>query len=396
MKFTQAIKLALKSILSNRMRSFLTMLGIIIGITSVIVLVALGDGSKQAVTAAIEGMGTNLVTVTISGTEKIDLTDTKIAAIKKAYPSIVNLAPIVTGSVTAKAGSDTTTATVQGSTPSYESVKDVHTAYGRFINQDDVDNRFKVVDVGITVLQKIYPDMSASQYQSLLGKKILLNGTAFEIVGILKSKGTSSTGSNDNNIIMPISEAKRFLKSTTVTTYYAEAASSDQITMAVSDLTRYFLPLCNYTTDDFKVLTQSDLITTTTATATNMTMMLVGIAAISLIVGGIGIMNIMLVSVIERTREIGIRKAIGAKRRDIMIQFLIEAVIVSCVGGLIGVGLGILICIIVPIVSTQVMVMSGSIMVMSFSFSAAVGIIFGLYPAAKASKMRPIEALRYE
>ncbi|MDR3645614.1 MAG: ABC transporter permease, partial [Clostridia bacterium] len=360
MKFTQAIKMAVTSILSNRMRSFLTMLGIIIGISSVIILIAVGNGSKQAVTEAIEGMGTNLLTVNLTSNSAKSLTATEISTIKK-ISTVADVAQQITGTATAKVGTETYTTSIVGTESSYEDIKDVHTALGRFITQDDIDNRYKVVDVGIEVLQNIYPDMDASEYDTLIGTKFQLNGTNFEIAGILESKGTSSSGSNDNIVIMPLSTAERFLKSTTVKTYYVSAKTSDDVTTASTALSNYL-----YTkyedTSYYRVLSQSELLSTTTSTTNSLTMMLAGIAAISLIVGGIGIMNIMLVSVIERTREIGIRKAIGAKRRDIMLQFLIEAVFLSCVGGIVGVGVGLLGYLILPRVTSLTLTLSVPVM----------------------------------
>ncbi|HEX3038270.1 MAG TPA: ABC transporter permease [Oscillospiraceae bacterium] len=395
MKFTQAIKMAMKSILSNKMRSFLTMLGIIIGISSVIVLIAIGNGSRQAITSAIQDMGTNLLTVSLTGNKAKSLTTADLTSLK-SFSSIKDVAPQISGSVTAKAGTNSSTTSVEASVPEYEDIRDVHTALGRFISQDDIDNRYQVVDVGIEVLQNIYPDMKSSQYDSLIGQKISLNGTDFKIIGILESKGTSSSGSNDNRVIMPLSTGERFLKNKNVKTYYIGAKTQDDVNQATNELNMFFLQKYNDDSSQFRVLSQSQLLQTSSQTSNTLAMMLGGIASISLLVGGIGIMNIMLVSVVERTREIGIRKAIGAKRRDIMLQFLIEAIFISLVGGITGVLLGCGLDLILPGIINQPVVTSPSVVLGAFLFSAVVGIVFGIYPASKASKLKPIDALNYE
>lgn len=395
MKFTQAFKMALSSIFSNRMRSFLTMLGIIIGITSVIVMIAIGQGSSKAVTDAIQSMGTNLLTVSFTGNQSATLSASEMKSLEE-NPSIKNIAPTVSGTATVKAGSNNSSTSILGSLPCYAEIRNINSAIGRFINQDDIDNRYKVAVVGQEVLQNIYPDIDPSDYSTLIGQHISINGTKVEIVGILASQGTSTAGSSDNQIILPLTTAERLLKNTTISTYYVEASSADDVNAATNSLNTFLLAKFDNDSTQFRVLSQSQMITARDSTANTMTLMLAGIAAISLIVGGIGIMNIMLVSVVERTREIGIRKAIGAKRKDILTQFLIEAIFLSCLGGIIGVLLGIALCLILPIVTSLTIVMQVPIMILSFGFAAGVGIIFGFYPANKASKLRPIEALRYE
>lgn len=395
MKFTQALRMAMKSLRSNKMRSFLTVLGIVIGISSVIILIGIGDGSKQAITSSIEGMGTNLLTVSLTGNSARSLTDSELKTVG-SLDSVTSAVPDLTGTATAKAGTESYTTSVEGTLPGYENVRTVHAAIGRFITQDDDTNRYRVADVGVEVLQNLYPDMGVSQYETLIGQKLELNGTNFEIVGILESKGTSTAGSSDNRVIVPLSTAERFLKNTNVKTYYVEAKTSDGIDTASAELTQFFLQKYNNDSSQFRILTQSQLLQTSSSAVGTLTMMLAGIAAISLLVGGIGIMNIMLVSVIERTREIGIRKAIGAKRKDIMTQFLIEAIFISCVGGLVGIGLGLLAGVLIPAVTGLAMTVSVPVMMMAFGFSATVGILFGFYPAAKASKLRPIDALSFE
>lgn len=231
MKFTQAIKMALSSLKSNKMRSFLTILGIVIGISSVIILIGIGSGSKETITNAIEGMGTNLLTVSLTGKSATSLTDSDLSTIK-SYETISDATPDLTGTATAKAGSQSYSTSIEGVLSGYENIRDVHAALGRFVTQDDNDNHYKVVVVAIEVLQNIYPNMKASEYETLLGTNISLNGTNFEIVGILESKGTSSTGSSDNRVIIPFTTAERFLKTTNVKSYYVEAKTSDEVTLA--------------------------------------------------------------------------------------------------------------------------------------------------------------------
>lgn len=387
--------MAVKSIRSNKMRSFLTILGIVIGISSVIILIGIGSGSKETITSAIEGMGTNLLTVSLTGSDAASLTDSELKTIR-SYASVSDAVPDLTGTATAKAGSESYTTAVEGTLPGYENVRSVHAALGRFLTQDDDDNRYRVADVGVEVLQNLYPDMDSSEYETLIGKNISLNGTDFEIAGILESKGTSSAGSSDNRVLIPLSTAERFLKNKEVKTYYVAAKTSDDISLASAELNRFFLQKYDSDSSQFRILSQTELLETSSSTVGTLTMMLAGIAAISLLVGGIGIMNIMLVSVVERTREIGIRKAVGARRKDILLQFVIEAIFISCVGGLAGIGIGILAGVLIQVFSSMKVALSVPVMMAAFGFSAAVGIIFGLYPAAKASKLKPIDALSFE
>jgi len=392
MKFSQAVKMAFSSILSNKMRSFLTMLGIIIGISSVIILIGIGAGTKQDVASSISGMGTNLITINITGGREVTVTTAELTALK-SQPGIKDIAPSITSAVTAKLGNQNTTTSIESSLPSYSEIRNVTAQYGRFITQDDLDNRYRVAVVGTDVLDTL---SKGTSYDSFLNQTITLNGTAFTIVGILETKGSTTAGSTDNRIIIPITTAQRLLRNKSIRTFYVEAQSSDMVNTAVATLNTFMLSKSNNKSNTFRVFNQSDLLTTQTAAADSLTTMLAGVAAISLLVGGIGIMNIMLVTVTERTREIGIRKAIGAKRRDILIQFLIEAITISGIGGFLGVAFGIIGGNLYSKFMTKTVVIQPNVVLLAFVFAATVGIIFGLYPANKASRLRPIDALRYE
>jgi len=389
MKFTQGIKMALSSVVANKMRSFLTMLGIIIGILSVIILIGMGQGTKQQVANQIQGLGTNLITVSITGSRDITVSNADIVSLD-TKPGIEAIAPIIDGNVTAEAGDKNTTTAVESTTPNYEQIKQVGAQSGRFINQNDIDNRYRVAVVGVDVIDAIFPN------RNVVGKTMLINGNLFTIIGILQQTGSTSAGSNDNKIIIPISTAERLLKNKSIRTFYVEATSPNTVNDAMANLQVFMLRKSDNNSSVFSVFNQSDLLSTATASSNSMTLMLGGIAGISLLVGGIGIMNIMLVSVMERTREIGLRKSIGAKRGDILLQFLIESLVISGVGGIIGVIGGFIGADLLGKFANISVLISPMVVFLAFGFSAGVGIIFGLYPANKASKLRPIDALRYE
>ena len=396
MRISQLFKIALYSVWSNKIRSFLTMLGIIIGISSVIILVGMGKGAEKEISDQISSLGTNLITVSLTKTATIDDGDLKEL---KSKPGIKAISPQVSSSnVNIKAGSKSSTTSIEASNESYAEVKSYTVSSGRFITARDVKNRYNVLVIGTETANNIFGTTN------VVGETMYVSGIQFKIVGVLKSAGTSTTGSSDDKIILPISTAQRLLKSSSIKTYYIEAKSQAEVDTAMSYLKMFLnkkyglnnLAISTTTDTYYRVLSQTSLLTTATSTTKSMSNMLSGVAAISLLVGGIGIMNIMLVSVIERTKEIGTRKAIGAKRRTILTQFLIEAAIVSGLGGLLGVLIGYLGAYVGKTFFATSIVISSNIVISAFAFSVVVGLVFGIYPADKASKLNPIDALRYE
>ncbi|MEK6266224.1 MAG: ABC transporter permease [Clostridium sp.] len=396
MRISQLLKIAFYSVWTNKIRSFLTMLGIIIGISSVIILVGMGQGAEKEISDQISSLGTNLITVSLKKTATIDAEDLKEI---EAKPGIKLVAPQISSeNVNVKAGSKSSTTSIEASNASYAEIKSYSLSSGRFITDRDVENRYNVLVIGTETANNIFGTTN------VVSQTMYVNGIQFKIVGVLKSAGTSTTGSSDDKIILPISTAQRILKKSTINTYYIEAESQEKIDTAMSYIKMFLnkkyginnLAISTTTDTYYRVLSQTSLLETATSTTKSLSNMLSGVAAISLLVGGIGIMNIMLVSVIERTKEIGTRKAIGAKRRAILAQFLIEAAIVSGVGGLLGVLFGYAGAYIGKTFFATSIIISSNIVIGAFAFSVLVGLIFGIYPANKASKLNPIAALRFE
>lgn len=390
MKFSKLLRISIASVWSNKIRSFLTMLGIIIGISSVIIMLAIGEGTKKQITDSIESLGTNLITVTITGNNSSSLTQDEIDELS-TKPGIKQISPVLTQSnINIKAGSQTSTTSLEASTPNYSEVKKIEISDGRFITDRDQQNRYKVAVIGTDTANNIFGTTN------VVGKTMYVNGIEFNIVGVIKSTGSSSMGSSDDRIIVPLSTAQRLLMNTSIKSLYVEALDKDKVSDAMSYLQLFLNKKYDNNTQSYKVFDQTSLLDTVNTTTSSLTAMLAGIAGISLLVGGIGIMNIMLVSVIERTREIGIRKAIGARRSTILMQFLIESVCISGLGGIIGVIIGFAGSYGIQSIFKLNAIISNNVVIGSFLFSAGVGIIFGMYPANKASKLNPIEALRFE
>lgn len=389
MGILQSIKMALRSIQGNKLRSVLTMLGIIIGVSSVIVLVAMAQGSTTNVTNQINQLGTNLITVNTYGSSSLALTEDKIVKISK-LSGVKAVSPVVSGRAMVKKDRTSQNVSLTATNAAYSTVRNTNVSQGRFLTDLDVEYRQKIAVLGSTTAQTFFgTDNPVGQY-------IQLNGTSFKVVGVLASKGSSLGASGDDVVIVPLSTGERLVKTTNVNQIYLEGSSGDQLDYIMAEVQAQMASFFPNQTDSYNVANQQDLMNTMSSVTNSMTMMLGGIAGISLLVGGIGIMNIMLVSVSERTREIGIRKAIGAKRRDVLLQFLIEAAVLSSLGGIIGILLGIGIGKILSSALNMTITYSSSIIMMSFLFSVVVGVLFGVFPANKASKLNPIQALRYE
>lgn len=392
MNLIQTFKMALKSMLDSKGRTVLTMLGVIIGVATFITLVALGNGTQKSIDDSIKSMGTNLITISITGrNSNRTVTYDQITKFADENSSDIEaIAPVVSGNVTLKNGDKTWSSNLEGSSPEYQTVRNVNVQKGRFVAQTDVDFRTNVAIVGTAVVSNLFSNGADPIEQS-----IKINGQIFKIVGVLEEKASGQNYSQDDKIIIPITVAQRLMKSAQIKNFYVQATTPDTVNNAMSKLQNLLLKVYKDDTA-FRVQNQADLLSKVGSITGVMTTFLGFIAAISLFVGGIGIMNIMLVTVTERTREIGIRKAIGAKRRHILSQFLVESVVISCIGGIIGILFGILIGYLVSKVSTMTPYVTLSSVLTSFSVSAIVGVFFGIYPANKASKLNPIEALRFE
>ena len=392
MGIVEAYKMAVKSILGNKARSFLTMLGVIIGVASVISAVAFAQGSTRNVTESIKGLGTNLIQISIMGrNSNRNLSYEQLREFAEANSAEISaIAPQVSGQMTVKAGTKSCETSIIGTSPEYELIRSAHVQSGRFLLPIDLENMKRVAIVGTAVVNDIFEGADP------LGKTIKINGQAFTVVGVLVEKENGQDQSEDDQVIIPVTVAQRLSRAVVIRNFSVEASSPEAVEPAMEKLNTFLTGIYRDSTA-FRVFNQAQMLSTLGNVTSTMMLVLGGIATISLVVGGIGIMNIMLVSVTERTREIGIRKAVGAKKRNILVQFLIESLMITAIGGTMGILLAV--CIIHFIIGGMQIVpevYSLPWSLISFGISLGVGVIFGMFPAYKAANLNPIEALRFE
>ncbi|CAM5732374.1 MULTISPECIES: ABC transporter permease [Niallia] len=392
MKLGQAIKIAFKNIAMNKLRAVLTMLGIIIGVAAVIALTSLGMGASNSVSDDIAGLGTTTVSVNLSGNsseeEVVDYNELMAFA---EFDEVKAVSPTVTTSSTLRNGTTSSSGvTVTGVTTSYEEVQDITLKSGRNVMDIDLDNRNKVVVLGYNIATELFG------FANPVDKTVQIDGTTFKVIGVLAEKGEELTGSVDDSVLIPFTTAQRFIGQTYVTSATVLMTDEDSVEMGMAKMKQELYNQFDGDETTYSVRNQSSVSEALDSVSNTMTLLLAGIASISLIVGGIGIMNIMLVSVTERTREIGIRKAIGARKKDIMLQFLIEAIVLSALGGILGAAIGIASADILSSTLEMTSQITWWVVSGSVSFSVLIGIIFGIFPANKASNLSPLEALRYQ
>ncbi len=407
MTLGQAIFEALESLNSNKVRSGLTILGIVIGVAAVIAMLAVGQGAQDTITGSISGIGSNLIFIfrsqndDIRNPKPLTLGDAEAIADPFQAPSVAEVAPILSGNGEVAFSAEKTNTSIQGVTPNYTSVRNWELLEGEFITNENILEQASVAVLGTEVADKLF-----GQQTGISGQTIRIEGQPFRVIGVLKSKGGGSFGSQDNVVLVPFSTAQsRLIRRSRgqVDVIFVQALDADLVKQATDEITQVLRNRHRITfgEDDFNVFSQADFVQTAQTITGVFTIFLGGIAGISLLVGGIGIMNIMLVSVTERTREIGLRKAIGARKRDIMIQFLTESSLLSLLGGVVGIGFGYVISFIVGYIATvnntpfSPNVRIDAILLATL-FSTAVGLFFGLYPANRAANLEPVEALRYE
>ena len=412
MNLLQNLLEAIESLNANKLRSMLTILGIVIGVAAVIAMLSIGRGAQASITAQIESIGTNLVYVSpgnfrqggvvSSGTSGTLTTDD--AAALANLPGVVNVAPEVDGRAQLTYQGQNTNTRLVGVTPNYQSMRSLTLADGAFITDANQVARSSVVVLGSSVANTLFGGLGG-----VVGQTVRMNGQPYRVIGVLNSKGGTGFLNQDNQVFVPLTTAQtrlvgneRFRGANVVNTINVQAADAKTVTNVVDEITIAMRGRHRTApgTDDFTVASQQDALTAATSVTDTLTIFLGGIAGISLAVGGIGIMNIMLTSVTERTREIGLRKAVGAQRRDILFQFLIESMVLSLLGGIIGIALGWSIAHFMGSVSlggTAIKPVVGlDSVLLATLFSMAVGLFFGIYPASRAASLQPVEALRYE
>ncbi len=402
MRYLELVQLALSRLAAARMRAILTMLGVIIGVGSIVALVSVAQGATSGITNRIASLGTNLLTVqpgsSTSGFVRqgagsattLTLADAEAIA---ELADVAAVAPQVTTQAVVVAGTKNTTTSVVGTTADYLDVRTYSIWQGSFLTGVADDHALRVAVLGSTTADDLGLGKDA------IGTDILVGGIPFRVVGILQAKGTSGGSSQDDQVLIPISTAQRyFVPGTKVRSIAVSVASAEAITLTKARMTALLEQRhgTSGTDDDFNITDQAQLLDTFSSVTGLLTLLLAGIASISLVVGGIGIMNIMLVSVRERTREIGIRKAIGARGSDILLQFLVEALVLSLLGGLIGIALGVAASAVIGAIAGWGFNFSPITVVVAVGFSLAVGVVFGVWPARQAARLDPITALRYE
>ncbi|TAK13998.1 MAG: FtsX-like permease family protein [Anaerolineae bacterium] len=397
---------ALESLSSNKLRSGLTILGIVIGVAAVIAMLAIGNGAEATITGSIEGIGTNLLFVIPGGGQDVrnpkplTLGDAEALRDPLVAPSVLNVAPALQSTVEVSYGGETAFTNLSGVTAEYSPVRNSYVTEGEFINVAHVLGRASVAVIGTGTAEDLF-----GRKEGLVGETIRIDGQPFRIIGVLEEKGGQFQ--EDDAVMIPLSTAQvRVLRRNTsdqVDAIFAQSIDGESVDLAVEEISQVLRARhrSEIGQDDFSVLTQRDFLATFETITGVLTIFLGGIAGISLVVGGIGIMNIMLVSVIERTREIGLRKAVGARKRDILIQFLLESLLLSLLGGFIGIllgwGLSALVGAIAAASNTDLVPLVGvDAILLSTVFSSVVGLLSGIYPAFRAANLEPVEALRYE
>jgi putative ABC transport system permease protein len=399
---------ALESLSSNKMRSGLTVLGIVIGVGAVIAMLAIGSGAQETITGSISDIGTNLLFVFRGGGEDVrnpkplTLEDAEALRDPFAAPSVVGVAPMLRGSLEVSYAGESTYTSGEGVTPDYATVRNIAMQDGEFIDEAHMLGRAAVVVLGPDVAETLF-----GRSLGIVGETIRIEGQPFRVLGVTEAKGGSGFNNEDDRVIVPLTTAQtRLIRRSGVNRIdmiLVQAIDPEAVPQAQEEIASILRARHRTTVgeDDFTIFTQQDFLATATAITNVLTIFLGGIAAISLLVGGIGIMNIMLVSVTERTREIGLRKAVGARKRDIMIQFLTESSLLSLTGGLVGIALGYGLSMLVGAIAAasdaELNPLIGlDAVLLATLFSTAVGLFFGLYPAKRAADLEPVEALRYE